>query len=141
MSAADEITYVDAAPAIPGHLGTDAPHVHARQSDECLRAPEGERCLSGAELRAEVEALRRDREGLQRGLRVAARNRMAATERAEFAEAERDALQQQVANADRFARSRATAAWALGRHDEERTWLDLLILLDPLAPSTEGDRS
>lgn len=88
MTAADEITYVPQ-PAIPGHLGTDAAHVHARQSDECLRAPEGVVCLSGAELRVEVEDLRYE---------AALRDNLVSAyeDRALSAEAERDALQQQV---------------------------------------------
>ena len=57
MTDDDRITYVDRDPVIPTHLGTDAPHVHHRGSDRCLRAPDGVPCPTPAELRAEVERL------------------------------------------------------------------------------------
>ena len=53
------ITYVNDLPDVPGHLRTDAPHVHHRESDTCLRVPDGEHCPTPAELRAEVERLHR----------------------------------------------------------------------------------
>lgn len=102
MNAAD-IVYVDHDPLIPTHLGTDAPHVHVRSTDRCLRRPEGVECLSPAELRAEVERLRDPR-------RIGSKvwDEVLATigddliesmkARAESAEAERDALQQRLDN-------------------------------------------
>ena len=96
MTSTDRITYVDAAPTIPGHLGTDAPHVHHRGSDACLRAPDGVACPTPAELRAEVERLTSVVDVLRAVRDVKAWE-------AESATAERDALQQQVANVQALA--------------------------------------
>lgn len=182
MTAADEITYVDAAPAIPTHLGTDAAHVHHRDTDRCLRAPDGVACPTPAELRAEVERLRawrkdildegfgyddseesatevleyvsvwravasgtddrvRDLEaevGRLRGLQVehieeglaGSDALVEALVRAESAEAERDALQQQVVD----------VLVLLPDHYPECVCVRCEIRAT-LAPSTEGDRS
>lgn len=183
---ADEITYVDRHPAIPGHLGTDAPHVHHRGSDRCLRAPDGVACPTLAELRAEVERLEEralgdgqccwdvcnggacescpgccagwcvnghdfspgdwenvlDAESRERWWGVAREHNAgidAALRRAESAEAERDALQRQVANAwDEGFEAGHTflgeyAHGSNGPSDPPANPYD--------APSTEGDRS
>ncbi|MGG5257480.1 hypothetical protein [Phycicoccus avicenniae] len=57
-SGAHEVVYVDSAPRIPGHLGTTAAHVHVRGTDACLRRPDGVECLTPAELRLRLDALR-----------------------------------------------------------------------------------
>lgn len=75
-SGAREVVYVDHDPLIPSHLGTDAPHVHVRSSDRCLRNEGGVECPTPEELRVRVAALEAEVERLRRryapleGLRV-----------------------------------------------------------------------
>lgn len=53
-----DIRYVDHDPLIPGHLHTDAPHVHARPSDRCLRNDTGQECLTAEQMRERLAAVR-----------------------------------------------------------------------------------
>ena len=122
------ITYVNDLPKIPTHLGTDAPHVHHRDTDECLRAPDGVACPTPADLRAEVERLTSVVDVLRAVRDVKAWE-------AESAEAERDALQQQVD----AVRAIAKEWYAAGDGPHGGPLLD--ILDGPVFPPTEGDRS
>ena len=99
------ITYVTRYPLHPSHLDTDAPHVHHRGSDKCLRAPDGEHCPTPAELRAEVERLT----SVVDVLRAVRAVRDVKAWEAESATAERDALQQQVARVETFRRETLAA--------------------------------